>query len=106
MTTRVAHVTSIERFAEAVAGIAEIVTDPTTLTESGHDFWGVGAAAELMLRPRNRDEIAAIVEIAKDHGIAVVPRGGASNCSGGMMPLSGRVLLDLSGLNRIIDIDE
>jgi glycolate oxidase len=97
--------TSIDRFAEAVVGLAEVVTDSTTLTDSGHDFWGVGATAELMLRPHDRDEIAAIVRIAKEHGIAIVPRGGASNCSGGMMPTAGRVLLDLSRLNRILDID-
>jgi glycolate oxidase len=99
------HGTSIERFAEAVAGVAEVVTDPTILTDRGHDFWGVGAAAELMVRPHDRDEIAAIVKIANDHGIAIVPRGGASNCSGGMMPSSGRVLLDLAGLNHILHID-
>ena len=97
--------TSLERFAEAVAGLAEVVTDGAALTDSGHDFWGVGATAELMLRPHDRDEIAAIVRIANDHGVAIVPRGGASNCSGGMMPTAGRVLLDLSGLNQILDID-
>lgn len=110
MNAHVATVTggtdsSLERFAEAVAGLAEVVTDDATLTDSGHDFWGVGATAELMLRPRNRGEIAAIVRIANQHGTAIVPRGGASNCSGGMMPDSGRVLLDLSGINRILDID-
>ena len=97
--------TSLERFAEAVAGLAEVVTDGAALTHSGHDFWGVGATAELMLRPHDRDEIAAIVRIANEHGVAIVPRGGASNCSGGMMPTAGRVLLDLSGLNQILDID-
>ena len=104
-TTTGVNTTSIGRFAEAVAGVADVVTDPTVLTHSGHDFWGVGAAAELMLRPHDRDEIAAIVRIANDHGVAIVPRGGASNCSGGMMPTAGRVLLDLSGLNQILDID-
>ncbi len=97
--------TSLERFAEAVAGLAEVVTDSAALTHSGHDFWGVGATAELMLRPHDRDEIAAIVRIANENGVAIVPRGGASNCSGGMMPTAGRVLLDLSGLNQILDID-
>lgn len=101
----VKKIPSMERFAEAVTGIAEIVTDGAILTDRGHDFWGVGATADLMLRPRNRGEIAAIVAIANEYGIAIVPRGGASNCSGGMMPASGRVLLDLSDLNRIIDID-
>jgi glycolate oxidase len=104
-TVTAVNSTSIERFAEAVAGLAEVVTDGTVLADSGHDFWGVGATAELMLRPHNRDEIAAIVRLANDYGVSIVPRGGASNCSGGMMPAAGRVLLDLSRLNRILDID-
>ncbi|WP_264075190.1 FAD-binding oxidoreductase, partial [Mycolicibacter minnesotensis] len=95
----------MERFTAAVAGHAEIVTDETVLTQRGHDFWGVGGTADLLLRPHSRDEIAAIMRIASEYGIAIVPRGGASNCSGGMMPEHGRVLLDLSGLNHIIDVD-
>ena len=45
------------------------------------------------------------MRVATEHAIAVVPRGGASNCSAGMMPATDRVLLDLSGLNQILDID-
>ncbi|MGE0783949.1 FAD-linked oxidase C-terminal domain-containing protein [Mycolicibacterium sp.] len=110
MSSDTAHVTgsgsaTIVGFADAVSALAEIVTDGAVLTDRGHDFWGVGGTAELMLRPTGRDEIAAIMRIAAEHGVAVVPRGGASNCSGGMMPAADRVLLDLSGLDRILDID-
>ncbi|MGE2721752.1 FAD-binding oxidoreductase [Mycolicibacterium celeriflavum] len=97
--------TAIDRFTAAVSGHADVVTDGATVSERGHDFWGVGGNAELLLRPHNRDEVAAIMRIASEFGVPVVPRGGASNCSGGMMPTNGRVLLDLSALNRIIDVD-
>ena len=93
------------RFTKAAAAYGDVVTDQATLTERGHDFWGVGATADLLLRPRNRDQIAAIMAIASEYGVPVVPRGGASNCSGGMMPGAGRVLLDLSGLNQILEVD-
>ena len=53
--------TLIDQLTKAVAGLAEVVTDDAILTDRGHDFWGVGATAELLLRPRNRDEIAAIM---------------------------------------------
>lgn len=107
MSTPTAETTAsaLERFTAAVAGHADIVTDGATLTDRGHDFWGVGGDAELLLRPHNRDEVAAIMRLATEFGIPVVPRGGASNCSGGMMPATGRVLLDLSALNQIIHVD-
>ena len=73
-------------FIKAVAGRAEIITDEAVLTERGHDFWGFGGTAGLLVRPASRDEIAEIMRVATEHHIAVVPRGGASNCSAGMMP--------------------
>jgi len=99
------HTSSFVDFTAAVAAFGDVVTDPATLTERGHDFWGVGATADLLLRPRSRDQIAAIMKAASQFGIPVVPRGGASNCSGGMMPGAGRVLLDLSGLDQILEVD-
>ncbi|RDH76048.1 FAD-binding oxidoreductase [Mycolicibacterium moriokaense] len=96
---------ALERFATAAAAHGDITTDEGALIERGRDYWGVGGIAGLLLRPHGRDDIAAIMRLASEHGVAVVPRGGASNCSGGMMPAAGRVLLDLTGLNRILDID-
>jgi glycolate oxidase len=97
--------TALQGFTDAVAGHGEVITEGAVLADRGHDFWGVGATAEVLLRPNNRDEIAAIMRLASEYGVPIVPRGGASNCSGGMMPAGGRVLLDLSGLNQILDVD-
>lgn len=110
MSTDTAHFSAsdsvaIGRFAAAATAHGDITTDEGVLTERGHDYWGVGGIADLLLRPHSRDDIAAIMRLASEHGVAVVPRGGASNCSGGMMPAAGRVLLDLTRLNRILDID-
>lgn len=93
------------RFAAAATAHGDVTTDEGVLTERGRDYWGVGGVAGLLVRPRGRDDIAPIVRLASKHGVALVPRGGASNCSGGMMPATGRVLLDLTGLNQILDID-
>ena len=96
---------AIERFATAAAAHGDVTTDEGVLAERGRDYWGVGGVAGLLLRPHSRDDIAAIMRIASEYHVAVVPRGGASNCSGGMMPTEGRVLLDLSGLNEILEVD-
>ena len=93
------------RFAAAATAHGDVTTDEGVLTERGRDYWGVGGVAGLLVRPHGRDDIAPIVRLASEHGVALVPRGGASNCSGGMMPATGRVLLDLTGLNQILDID-
>lgn len=110
MSTDTAHLpapdsVAIGRFATAAAAHGEVTTDEGVLNERGRDYWGVGGVAGLLLRPHSRDDIAAIMRLASEHGVAIVPRGGASNCSGGMMPTAGGVLLDLSGLDEILDVD-
>jgi glycolate oxidase len=45
------------------------------------------------------------VRIAAEHHIPLVTRGGASNCAGAMMPNPQRVLIDLSAMNQVLNID-
>lgn len=104
-TSRSLSVDAIERFATAVAAHGDVISDEGILAERGRDYWGVGGVAGLLVRPHGRDDIAAIMRLASERGVPIVPRGGASNCSGGMMPTAGRVLLDLSGLDEILEVD-
>jgi glycolate oxidase len=82
-----------------------VVTDPGTLTERGRDYWGFGGTPGLLVRPRTRDEVVAVVRVAAAHDIPVVTRGGASNCAAAMMPNPERMMIDLSAMNRIVGID-
>jgi glycolate oxidase len=99
------HDAVIEQFRSALAEGDAVITDLDSLADAGHDYWGFGGVPGLMLRPRTRDEVAEIMRIASEHGVPVVPRGGASNCSAGMMSARDRVLLDLSAFDRLLDVD-
>ncbi|MDV3130224.1 FAD-binding protein [Mycobacterium sp. 21AC1] len=101
----ITDIPSLEHFAEAASSHGVVVTDEAVLAERGLDYWGVGGVAGLLLRPHRREDIAPIMRLASEHHVPIVPRGGASNCSGGMMATPGRILLDLSGLNQILEID-
>src|SRR6476661_1604638 len=80
-------------------------TDADTLTAKGHEYWGLVGTPGLVLRPHTREEVIAVLRIAAQHGIPVVTRGGGSNCAGAMMPSPDRVMIDLSTMDRILDID-
>jgi glycolate oxidase len=95
----------VAAFAAVLSGPGAVATDPTTLAEKAKDYWGFGAEPGLVLRPRTRDEVVAIVKIAAAQNISIVTRGGASNCSAGVMAGADRVMVDLSGMNQILDID-
>jgi glycolate oxidase len=96
---------AIKEFSAALGRPDAVVTDPDTLTAKGHDYWGFGGTPGLLLRPTTRDEVIAVLGIAAQHGVHVVTRGGGSNCAGAMMPSPDRVMLDLSMMDRVLDID-
>src|SRR5215217_4059602 len=64
------------------------------------------ARADLVVRPRTEEEVARVVAIADEHRTPVVPWGGGSGTQGGCLPVRGGIVLDLSGLDRILAIDE
>jgi glycolate oxidase len=95
----------VAEFTAALARPDAVITDAATLTAEGHDFWGFGGTPGLLLRPCTSEEVVAVVRIAAEHHIPLVTRGGASNCAGAMMPNPQRVLIDLSAMNQVLNID-
>lgn len=61
--------------------------------------------ADLIVRPQNTKEISEIVKIANIHNMPIVPRGGGADLVGGSVTDSG-ILLDLTRMNEIIEINE
>ena len=61
---------------------------------------------EVVLRPKNTEEISAIMKICNHERIPVTPRGGGTGLSGGALPYLGGVVLSTERLNQILEIDE
>src|SRR5271166_302958 len=55
--------------------------------------------------PASTEEVAAILTWASQTFTAVIPRGGGSGVCGGAQAQAGSVVLDLSRMNRITDVD-
>ena len=64
-------------------------------------------AACAVLCPATPDEVAALVRLAVEHRIALVPQGGNTGLAGGATPdASGaQAVISLRRLNRVRDID-
>jgi alkyldihydroxyacetonephosphate synthase len=99
----------------AQAGLA-VSTDPDACFEHGRDWWPltigwiahgtVPALAGAVVRPRNVEEVAAALQVAHRHRVPVTPQGGRSGVVGGAVPNTGAIALDLTALNRVLDVDE
>jgi len=62
------------------------------------------AEPRVVVYPSSPEEVRAVVGWAARHGLPVTPRGAGTGLSGGAVP-SGGVLLVLTRLNRILEID-
>ena len=60
---------------------------------------------DVVVRPRDVEEVADIVALARREGVAITPRAGASTSLGGCVPVRGGVVLDLSALKGVVSID-
>jgi FAD/FMN-containing dehydrogenase len=97
----------LDRFA-AVVGAANALRDPDAiapyLVEPRGRYRG---AASLVLRPGSVAEVSAILRLADETGVGVVPRGGGTGLVGGQIPSErgDEVVVTLSRLNRIRALD-
>ncbi|CQR72874.1 putative FAD-linked oxidoreductase [Sporomusa ovata DSM 2662] len=60
---------------------------------------------DVVVKPGNVAEIAAIVKLAGRYNVPITARGAATGLSGGAVPVKGGISLVLTRLNKIIDID-
>lgn len=67
-------------------------------------------APDAVLLPGSAAEVAGLLRVCADLGLAVVPFGGGTSVVGGVSPLRGRfpavVALDLRRLDRLVRVDE
>ena len=59
----------------------------------------------LIVLPGTRDEVIAVIRVLADAGVPFVPRGAGTGLSGGALAADDAVLLVLTRLNRILEID-
>jgi FAD/FMN-containing dehydrogenase len=91
-----------------VVGDAGLVTDPAQASAYLTDWRNAyGGRAAAVVRPGSTEEVAAVVRLCREAGVAVVPQGGNTGLCGGSMPdASGRqVVLSLTRMRRIRDLD-
>jgi glycolate oxidase len=59
----------------------------------------------VVVLPETVAEVSAIMALAKELNVKVVPRGGGTSLSGGSMPLEDGILLAMGKFNKILEVD-
>jgi glycolate oxidase len=84
-----------------------VVADPDVLAAMSHDDaeWAPVGRPAAGVRARSEAEVRRVVRTCAVLGVAVVPRGAGTGLSGGANAVDGCVVLDLSRMNQVVEID-
>jgi alkyldihydroxyacetonephosphate synthase len=104
----------IERLTDRLGEIPVLTGDEDLRERSVDTYWkaaalaraGRAAVADAVVRPRSPAEVAATLAAAAAEDVPVVPRSGGSGSQGGAVPDAGGIVLDLAGLDQIVELDE
>ncbi|NQE05649.1 D-lactate dehydrogenase (acceptor) [ANME-1 cluster archaeon GoMg1] len=94
---------------QAIVGERNATDDPAICTSYSRDqHWHFVPAKNpaCIVRPGNKEEVRAVLMLANTHKIPVIPYSTGINVRGLTIPVhDGSILLDLSRMNRILEIN-
>lgn len=97
----------INKFKEAVGAEYVLNSKEELLSYSYDSTAGMESVTpELVVKPANTEEVAEVVKVASEEEINIIPRGAGTNLSGGTIPIENSVVVVLTRMNKILEIDE
>ncbi len=90
---------------QVIVGEKYITASREDLMCYSYDGTGMEYMPSAVAFPGSAAEISAIMELANQELFPVIPRGAGTGMTGGSLPLEGGLVLVMSRLNRILEID-
>jgi alkyldihydroxyacetonephosphate synthase len=94
---------------------AELIDAPEVVAEASRDWWPlamiwaldaqVGARASVVVRPHDAAQLSEVLRACNEARIPVTAAAGRSGVCGASVPVFGGVLLDLTAIAGIVDVD-
>jgi len=91
---------------EKVIGTGRVLSSPVELVAYSFDGTFEQHLPDAAVLPETNEEVSAVVRIASQYDVPIVPRGMASGLAGGSIPVRGGIVLSLTRMNHILEIDE
>jgi glycolate oxidase len=95
----------ITELQEAI-GQEKVLFSPVDLVAYSFDGTFEQHLPDAVALPETTKEVSAVVRVASRHDVPIVPRGMSSGLAGGSIPSRGGIVLSLTRMNRILEIDE
>jgi glycolate oxidase len=91
---------------EHTLGPKKVLSSPVDLIAYSFDGTFEQHLPDVAVLPETNEEVSTVVRIASQHDTPVVPRGASTGLAGGTIPVRGGIVLSLTRMNRILEIDE
>jgi glycolate oxidase len=95
----------LKKFLTATVGETNFSTDEVMLYAFSADASRYECLPDAVVRPSSTDQVAKIVRYCYENNIPVIPAGARTGASGGTLPIYGGVLLDMTSMNQILEVD-
>ena len=88
-----------------IVGEENVLTTPEELLCYSYDSTVLQHLPEIVVLPRTTAEVIATVKVAHREKMPLVPRGAGTNLAGGTIPIRGGIVLSLTRMTDILEID-
>src|SRR5437762_5965245 len=90
----------------AIVGEEGVLSKPEELLVYECDAYTLEKSRpNVVVLPRSTEEVVAIVKLCAKHEVPFIPRGAGTSLSGAVLAVTGGVMITLSDLNKILEID-
>ncbi len=96
-----------ENILRIIGDRTRVMFDLDIIEDYGHDeLGGTFCMPDAVVRASSAGEVSAVMKYAYDNNIPVTPRGAGTGLVGGAVPVQKGIIIDLSLMNRILELDE
>ena len=90
----------------ATLGRENVLSAPSELAVYDCDAFTIERhRPQAVVLPRSTQQVADAVKLCQQHGVSVVARGAGTSLAGGCLPLGGGVVIMLTRMNKVVEID-
>jgi glycolate oxidase len=89
-----------------IVGEDNLTTDQIDKITHSYDATQKKHLPDVVVYASNTEEISRIVKVANKWNVPLLPRGAGSGLSGGSVPVQGGIVLVLTRMDRILEIDD
>jgi glycolate oxidase len=99
-------VTRVKAELEELLGPERVLHSPSDLVAYSYDSTFAQHLPDVVALPETNEEVAAVVRVAARNRAPILPRGMGSGMAGGALAVRGGIVLPLTLMDRILEIDE